>query len=170
MEFNVNPLPQLLSVVLQLVATLILFLVLRHFLFKPVTEFLDKRKEGIANDLDEASKNKEETETLRQEYEAKIKDAKQEGQVIIEAAKKRGEELKNGIVTDANDEAKGIIEKAKREIESEREKAVDHLKSEVVAIAMMAATKVIDKNLDENAHKQLINQFINEVGEGTWQN
>lgn len=170
LNFNVNALPKLIPFLLQISATIILFLILRHFLFKPVTEFLNKRQEGIAKDLDEASKNRNEAETLREQYELKIQEAKKEGQLIIEAAKKRGEELRENIIAEANNDAKNIVEKAKKEIETEREKAVDHLKSEVVAIAMMAASKVIDKNLDENAHKNLINQFINEVGEGTWQN
>lgn len=170
MEFSINALPELISVVIQFAATIILFLILRHFLFKPVTEFLNKRKEGIAKDLDDAKKDKEQSQRLREEYEIKIQDAKKEGQVIIEAAKKRGEELRDDIILEANNEAKDIIKKAQKQIEAEREKAIHHLKTEVVAIAMMAASKVIDKNLDENAHKTLINQFINEVGEGTWQN
>ena len=170
MGFNINALPQLESVVTQFAATIILFLILRHFLFKPVTEFLNKRKEGIAKDLDDAKKDKEQSQRLREEYEIKIQDAKKEGQVIIEAAKKRGEELRDDIILEANNEAKDIIKKAQNQIEAEREKAIHHLKTEVVSIAMMAASKVIDKNLDENAHKTLINQFINEVGEGTWQN
>ena len=167
---TVKALPIGIDVVLQLAATIILFLVLRHFLFKPVTEFLNKRKESIEKDINDAKENKENAIGLKEQYELKIEESKKEGQAIIEVAKKRGEELRDKIVEEANIEAKNIIEKAKREIEAEKEKAIDDLKSEVVTIAMMAASKVVDENLDVDAHKKLINQFISEVGEGKWQN
>lgn len=170
MNITVNALPIGIEVLLNILATVILFFILRHFLFGPVTEFLNKRKEGIANDLIEAKNNKAKAMELKKEYGLKIEEAKNEGQEIIEAARKRGEELRNKIVEDARIEAKDMVEKARKEINTEKEKAIDDLKTEVVTIAMMAASKVVDENLDVNAHKKLINEFISEVGEGKWQN
>ena len=163
-------LPVGIEVVLQLVATLVLFFVLRHFLFKPVTELLNKRKEAIEKEINDAKTGKEEALKLKESYEVKIQEAKKEGHEIIEASRKRGEELREEIVENANNEARGIIEKAKREMDSEREKAVDDLKNQVVTIAMMAASKVVEENLDADSHKKMINKFIDEVGESTWQN
>lgn len=170
MNIVVKALPVPIEVLLTWISTIILFFILRRFLFKPVTEFLEKRKEGIAKNITEAKDSKEEAIALKREYEIKIQEAKKEGQEIIEAARKRGEEFRNKIIEDANNEAKSMLEKARKEIESEKEKAIDDLKTEVVTIAMMAASKVVDENLDVNAHKKLINEFISEVGEGKWQN
>jgi len=169
-DITVRALPVGIEVVLNIIATIILFFILRHFLFGPVTEFLNKRKEGIANDLAEAKDNKEKAIELKNEYEVKIEEAKNEGKEIIEAAKKRGEDFRNKIIEDAKKEAQEIVEKGRKQIATEREKAVDDLKSEVVTIAMMAASKVVDENLDVNAHKKLISEFISEVGESKWQN
>ncbi|WP_427337917.1 F0F1 ATP synthase subunit B [Caloranaerobacter sp. DY30410] len=170
MSIDVRVIPELSSLVMQIIATIVLFLVLRHFLFKPVTEFLNARKEKIASDLLAANKNKEEAQNLKREYEMKIEASKKEAQEIIEAARRRGEEVREEIIKEAKKEAEAIIEKARKEIEREREKAVEELKEEVVTIAMLAASKVIDKNLDAKAHKEIINKFINEVGEAKWQN
>jgi F-type H+-transporting ATPase subunit b len=169
-NIEVRVIPSLLDVGLQILATVILFLILRHFLFKPVSKFLNERREKIAGDLDEAKKQKEEAYSLKEQYHLKIEEAKKEAQSIIEAGKKRAEELSDEIITEAKREADRIIERAQREIEREREKAMEELKTEVVTIAMMAASKVVDKSLDENAHRDMINKFINEVGENKWQN
>lgn len=170
MDIQINVLPDLVNFLLQIAATIVLFLVLRHFLFKSVSEFLAARKEKIANDLDEAKLRREEAETLRKEYESRIDEAKNEARVIVDSAKKRGEELKDQIVVEAKAEASNVLAKAKNDIDREREKTMADLKSEVVQIAMMAAEKVVEKSLDEKAHNEMINKFIDEVGEAQWQN
>ena len=170
MEFNISVIPNLEGVLLQLAATLVLFLVLRHFLFKPVSEFLKARQDRIENDIDEAKKSKEEASTLKRDYEIKIEKAKEEAKGIVESARKRGEDLREEIVKEAKDEAMALLEKARREIEREKSKAKDDLKKEVSNIALMVAGKIIDKELDNKSHEDLIAKFIDEVGESTWQN
>lgn len=170
MNFIVNVLPDPVNFGLQILATIFLFLILRHFLFKPVSEFLAKRKSIIENDLNEAKNKKEEALSLRRDYELKIQEAKGEAKAIIETSRKRGEGLREEIVLEAKKEAVAIADKARNDIEREKEKAIEDLKQEVVTVAMMAASKVIDKNLDENSHKDMINKFIDEVGESKWQN
>ncbi|WIV12181.1 F0F1 ATP synthase subunit B [Proteiniborus sp. MB09-C3] len=170
MDIQVNVLPDPVNFLLQISATLVLFLILRHFLFKPVSKFLADRKERIAQELGEAKSHREEAETLKKEYESRIDEAKQEARGIVDSAKKRGEELKAEIVVSAKTEAGNVLAKAKSDIEREKEKTMAELKSEVVEIAMMAAEKVVEKSLDEKAHKEMINKFIDEVGEAQWQN
>lgn len=165
---EVRVLPELVPVVLQLIATAILFVVLRHYLFKPVSEFLNQRKEKIEGELQDAKAKQEEAASLKKQYQLKIDDAKKEGQEIVEASKKRGDQLREDIIIEAKKEAENLVERARTEISREKEKAVEDLKAEVVTIAMMAASKVIDKNLDEAAHREMIGQFINEVGESQW--
>lgn len=170
MDIQINVLPDLVNFSLQIAATIVLFLVIRHFLFKSVSEFLAARKERIAKDLEEAKLQREEAENLRKEYEARIDEAKNEARGIVESAKKRGEELKDQILVEAKAEATNVLAKARNDIEREKEKTMAELKSEVVEIAMMAAEKVVEKSLDEKAHKEMIKKFVDEVGEAQWQN
>lgn len=170
MDIQINVLPDLVNFSLQIAATIVLFLVIRHFLFKSVSEFLAARKERIAKDLEEAKLQREEADNLRKEYETRIDEAKNEARGIVESAKKRGEELKDQILVEAKTEAGNVLAKARNDIERERERTMAELKSEVVEIAMMAAEKVVEKSLDEKAHSEMIKKFVDEVGEAQWQN
>lgn len=168
--FQVHVLPDWPNFLLQLASTGVLFLVLRHFLFTPVSNFLQERKEKISSDIKEAESQKVEASKLKSQYEAKIEEAKEEAKEIIESSRKRGDEIREEIVSDAKKEANNMIDKAKKEISREKEKAQQELKEEMVTVAMLAASKVIDENLDDKKHKDMINKFIDEVGENQWQN
>lgn len=170
MEFDIRVIPQLSSMILQLISTLLLFFILRHFLYKPVSKFMNDRKEGIQGDIDDAKALKNEAIELKSEYELKINEAKVEGQNIIEASRKRGEEIKEDIVSEAREEANGIMEKARVEIEREKEKALEEIKLQAGEMAILIASKVIDKNLDMNLQKDMIDKFVDEVGVDKWQN
>lgn len=170
MEFDIRVIPQLSSMILQLISTLLLFFILRHFLYKPVSKFMNDRKEGIQGDIDDAKALKNEAIELKSEYELKINEAKTEGQKIIEDSRKRGEEIKQDIVNEARVEANGIMEKARVEIEREKEKALEEIKLQAGEMAILIASKVIDKNLDMNLQKDMIDKFVDEVGVDKWQN
>lgn len=168
--FQVHVLPSLENFIPQIVATGVLFLVLRHFLFKPVTDLLDARSKKIVSNLEESTQQKEEALAVKAEYQAKLEDAKGEAREIVESAKKRSDQLKDEIIQEAKAEAQRISERAMLDIEREKQKMLVDLKSEVVDIAMLAATKVLEKDLDPNTHKTMINKFIDEVGESKWKN
>lgn len=168
--FEVHVLPDLANFIPQIIATGILFLVLRHFLFKPVTDLLDARSKKIVSNLEESTSYKREAEAVRAEYELKLEDAKGEAREIVETAKKRSEQIKDEILQEAKVEAQKISERSMLDIEREKQKMLVDLKSEVVEIAMLAATKVVEKDLDPSTHKTMINKFIDEVGESQWKN
>lgn len=170
MEFDVRVLPELSSMILQWASTLILFLILRHFLYKPVTKFMNDRSEKIQNDIDGAKALKGEAVQLKADYEERISSAKAEGQEIIEKSRKRGEEIKESIVSEARAEADGILQRARTEIEREKEKALEEIKLQAGEMAVLIAEKVIEKNIDANMQGDLINKFVNEVGTEKWQN
>lgn len=167
---EVHVLPDLANFIPQILATGILFLVLRHFLFGPVTEILNSRSEKIVSNLEESTAEKKEAEAIKAEYLLKLEDAKGEARDIVDTAKKRSDQLKDEIIQEAKAEAQKISERAMLDIEREKQKMLTDLKSEVVEIAMLAATKVVEKDLDPNTHKTMINKFIDEVGESQWKN
>lgn len=170
MDFDIRVLPISSSMILQLVAIVILFFILKHFLHEPVSNYMKERENRIQSDIDGAKALKEEATELKSEYEAKISEAKAEGQEIIESARKRGEEIKEDIIDEAKVEANGIVDRARKEIEREKEKALDEIKLQAGDMALLIASKVIDEELDISLQQDLINKFIDEVGTDKWQN
>lgn len=158
------------SLILQLLNTIIIFLVLKKLLFKPVTEFMEKRRKGIESSILNAESKNKEAEALMSEYETKLNDIKQERNEIIKDASKRAEERRDEIVKKAETEAKKIIEKANLDIQREKQKALNELKEQMSELVIMAAAKIIDKEIDSQKHDEMIKQFIDEVGEAKWQN
>jgi len=155
--------------VFQIINTFILFLILKKFLFKPVTEFMENREKEIVDSIKEAEEKNKEAESLKTEYLTKLKGAEEEGRQIVRDAAKRAEERANEILKAAEKEANLYKERATVEINREKEKAINTLKDDIASLAMLAATKVIEKNLDEESHKNLVKNFIDEVGETRWQ-
>lgn len=156
--------------VFQIVNTLILFLILKKWLFKPVTNFMKKRQDGIENSLNDAMKKNAEAEGLIETYEGKIKGSKDEGIEIIRQMKIEAEKIGEDIIKEAKIEAKKEKEKAIKEIKREREKAIDILKNEVSTVALLAASKVLEKELNEENHKEIIAKLLDEMGDSKWQN
>ncbi|CCQ94693.1 ATP synthase subunit b [[Clostridium] ultunense Esp] len=168
--FDVRVIPELSSMILTLLAVLILFWGLSKLLYKPVSKILNERKEKIQNDIDGAKVLKEEAATLKSEYESKLLDARKETQEIIESGRKRGEEIKEDIIAEAKKEAENIVEKAKREIQAEREKALLDVKMQAGEMAVLIASKIIEKDVDLASQQDLIEKFVDEVGTREWQN
>ena len=95
----------------------------------------------------------------------KISTAKAEGQEIIKQATLRAEQKETEIIANAKEEANQLREKASKDVEQERQKVMNEIKDEISNIAVLAASKVIEKDIDSNKHKELIDNFIKEVGE-----
>ncbi|RDY23569.1 ATP synthase F0 subunit B [Romboutsia maritimum] len=149
----------------QLVNTFLLFVVLKKLLFKPVLGIIEAREREIKANLDEGEKAKTEGLALKQEYEEKVSTAKTESQEIIKQATLRAEQKSEGILSTAKQEALNLKEKASKDVEQERQKVMNEIQTEISEIALLAASKVIEKDLDKSKHEELINNFIKEVGE-----
>lgn len=144
---------------------LILFLILRKVLFKKIIDVMDARDADIKNNIEAGQKAKEEGMKFKSEYETRIQDARDEGQMIVDFARKRAEEKSDTIISEAKKEAEYIKQKANNEIAKEKEQAFNNIKSEISEIAVLAASKVIEKDIDKAKHEDLIENFIKEVGE-----
>ena len=156
--------------VLQILNTFILYVVLKKLLFKPVTEFMDKRSNSIQESISLAKTKNEEADMLKLEYQSKIDDSEEEGIQIIRKAAKKAEDRAADIIKAAEKESTDLKERGKLEIEREKQKAINSLKNDIASIAMLAATKVVEEDIDEKKHIGLVNKFIDEVGEAKWQN
>ena len=154
----------------QLINTLILFLILKKFLFGPITAFMKKREDEIRNQMEHAKLLDEEAGKLKADYEGKLAIADEEGKDIVKKYTQRAENRAFEIVKTAESEVDTMKLHAHRELERERVKAVNELKGQISELTILAASKVVEKDLKEADHKELIDKFISEVGETQWQN
>ncbi|GAA0122904.1 ATP synthase F0 subunit B [Clostridium faecium] len=168
MDFQINIMPDWPIFISQLISTAVLFLVIKHFLFKPVSDMVNARKTKIENDISEAEIQVKEASILKNQYEQKVKEANDEARTIITLAKQREDKIKQEVLEETKLEVDDMFTKTKENIKREKEKAMSSLKHEIVEIAMLIAVEAIDKNLDEDTHQEMINKFIDEVGEAEW--
>src|SRR3712207_204375 len=148
-----------------IINTIVLFFILKRLLFKPVIKIIDDRERDIKDRIDEGNRAQEEGLKFKEEYEGKLDQVKNQGQEILELSKKRADERAEKIIFEARQEASAIKEKASLDIERERQQAFEDVKGEISDIAILAATKVIEKDMDTDKHKELIDDFISKVGD-----
>ncbi len=170
MERLINFDPQWINdIVLTGINVFILFFALSYFLFDPVRDFLQKRRDKIAGDLETAKTSKENALLLKADYEAKLKAVDKEAEEILSAARKKAKQQEAEIVAEAHAEAARIIERAGREIDLEKKKALEDVKTEMVSIAALMAEKAIGASMNVTIQNSLIEETLKEMGERTWQ-
>lgn len=138
---------------------------IKKFLIKPVKEIIEKRKQLATKELDEARVSNEEAAKLKAEYEQNLADAKNEANEIIASANRTASSKSEEIISNANKEAAAIRNKAEADIELERKAAVNGVKNEIGSMAVDIANKIIEREVNEEDHKKLIDEFIENVGE-----
>ena len=148
-----------------LLNTLILFLIFKKFLFDKVNAVLEERNGDVAKTYEDADKALENAKQLEIEYTEKIAAAKEESAEIVKNATKKAQTRSDEIIADAKNEARNIIDKAGADIEKEKKRAVNQIKDEISDIALSIASQVVSKEIDEKTHEQLIESFIDEIGE-----
>jgi len=156
------------TLVLQMINVAILFIVLKHFLFKPVTEFMEKRKQGILDDIKKARDKERNAEVLEKTYRKKIEEIEDKETVILSNARKEAIEMKDKIVSEARDEASKIVDRAKKEVETYKVSAKENIKTEMIEVAGVISKKVIDIEVDTNKHNEIIEDGIKDLGELEW--
>lgn len=148
-----------------IVAFAIVFWLMWKFAIPALNETLERRAAAVKADLEAAESAKVEAEKIRKDYEEQLASARDEANRIVEDARQAGEETRQGIVAKAEEEAVGIRERATSEIEGERERVAGQLKSQVAALSLDVAEKVVGRSLDRDAQQQLVDQFIDELGQ-----
>lgn len=142
----------------------ILCIILRHFLFKPVNDLINTRKNEIDSLIKKSELDNINAEKNRIESEGYLKSSKYEGKNIVEEYKGKAEHLSQDIIKEAHIEAQAIIDRAVKEAQREKEKAEAELKIQVVDLALLLSSKVLEETIDEEQHRRLIEDFIAKVG------
>ena len=155
--------------VFQIINTFIIFLILRHLLFKPVTEYMDKRTRTIEERIQTAQNREEESLAMKKQYEEKIAGIRDERNEILKEATRKGEERSDALISEAREEIRKMEERSQLDLEREKAKAIHEFKNQISELAVLAAAQVIQKELDPKRHEEMIQQFIEEVGQNEWQ-
>ena len=148
-----------------LLNTVALFLVLKHFLFKPVKKMIDDRQQEIDGLYKDPETAKADADAMQAEYRQKLSAAQQTSERLVKEAVARGQSREEEIIRKANQEASAILDKAAADIAMEKKKAVNDAKDEISGIAMAVAGKVVGRQLNDADQADLIDHFINELGD-----
>ncbi len=143
----------------------LLLVVLKKVAWGPILDALEARENEIKDALNAAEKAREEAERVSSDYEDAIRKAQAEAQQIISDAKTAGEKVKLDLEAIASVKADEIIEKAKAQIDAERVKVISEIKTVAVEISLSAAAKVIERNLDSDDNRKLINEALEGIGQ-----
>lgn len=148
-----------------LLNTTVLFLVLKKFLFIPVMNMIKDRQEEIDTMYLEADNAKQSALALEAEYKEKLSQATMTGESMVKEAMERGRNREEEILRQAKAEASAIMAKASADIALEKKKALNDAKNEISEIAMAIAEKVVGRELSGADHEDLVNGFIDRLGE-----
>ncbi|RAK09819.1 ATP synthase F0 subcomplex B subunit [Halanaerobium saccharolyticum] len=147
----------------QLLNFFVLMFLLKRYLYSPVKEILDKRADQINSDLDEAEETRKEAEEIKAEYEQKLKNAHNEAQKIVDKAESRANKKAKDIINNAEEKADNLKAKKLEEIEQAKKEAAAELRDDIADYTVQAANKLIQEQLDENKHQQMIMNFIDQL-------
>ena len=155
--------------VLMLIAVLVLYFLLSYLFFNPIRNLLDARKKMIADEIADAKKDREDAASLKATYDEKLKNADKETDEILSEARQRALQNEQRIENQAKTEASRIIARAEEEANLEKKRALDDVKQEMIAVAAMMATKVVQQNINTEIDESLVDATLKEMGDKTWQ-
>ncbi|MCX7877671.1 MAG: F0F1 ATP synthase subunit B [Ignavibacteria bacterium] len=142
---------------------LILLFILKKFAWGPLLKSLNDREQSIKDSVEKAEYLKQEAEKLLAEHRQMLSKADEEARRMLAEAKDMAEKHRNDMLAKTQDDAAKMIANAKAEIEREKVSAMNSLRDEIASLAVMAAGKIIEKNLDPSKQKDIIDSFINKM-------
>ena len=151
-------------VLVAIVQFLILFFLLQRFLWGPIQKTLQARADRIREGLENAEAAKREREQMKTEVERLLAEARREAAAIAERATKAAEAAATQIRAEAKAEGDRLRERAKADAEQLHQQALSQLRAEVASMAVLAASKILGKEVDANTHRALIERSLDEVG------
>lgn len=155
--------PSVSALVTQLLATFIMFFIVFKFFWKPIKGYINARKDFLENELKEAEKLNEEAKSNHELANKRIKELKIEARKIKEEAENQALEVRKSILLKADEEALAKKEKALRDIEKQKLEAQADIRKEIVDVALLAAQKIVEREIDEEDNTKLVEDFINDV-------
>lgn len=143
----------------------LLFLIVKKFLYKPVKKMLEARKSTIDAEYSAASEAREMAESDKKAYEEKLQGAKAEAEATIKNAVDLATEREKEIIAQAKVRAEGIVRQAENDASLERKKAEEGIKREIVEVSSLLTEKMLEREVSLADHKRFIDSFIEGIGD-----
>lgn len=153
-----------------LINFLILMGVLTRFLYKPFLNMLAARKQSIKDALDNAELTNRRADEKMEQYSKRISKVEEESREIIRTAKIKADAQARDIIEDARKEAGDIIAKAEKTIEKEKEKAMEDMKQEIAVLAVMAAERIVEREIQRAGQEAIVEEVIRQARSTGWRN
>ncbi|MBQ2700351.1 MAG: F0F1 ATP synthase subunit B [Clostridia bacterium] len=144
---------------------LIIFVILKKFLFKPVQKVVAAREEQVTKIYDEADKDREAASSMKKEYEARLAAAREEADGLVRNAVQTAQRKGDAIVAEASSQASHLKQKAEEEIAREKKQMLLDVKGEISDLAVSIASKVVEREVRAEDHQNFVDEFIRNVGE-----
>ena len=151
----------------QICNLMIQLVIFKKFLLKPVKKVIAERKAKADSQIADAQKLRTEAEAMKAEYEQNLQNARTEANQIVASAQKTAAARSEELLGEARAQAAALKQKAEADIAQERKKAVNEVKDEIGGMAMEIASKVVEREIKEADHQDLIDEFIKNVGEAS---
>jgi F-type H+-transporting ATPase subunit b len=142
---------------------LVMLILLAKLAFKPIAEALDRRGQTIKQALDDAEKARVEAKQTMEGYQKQLTEARNEAKKILDEARGLGENVRKDVVDKANAEASALMQRAQEEIQRQKEKGIQELRDTVASLSVQIAAKVIEKEVNEATHRQLVDNLIKDL-------
>jgi F-type H+-transporting ATPase subunit b len=152
------------SMIINVVGFLILLGLLKKFAFGPLFGIMEKRRIFVQEQIDSAEKNRIQTDSLLAEQKQAIQQARKDALEIMEQARQTSTKQADEMIHQTRAETARLKEEAMRDIENEKNKAITALKSQVSAMSVMIASKIIEKQIDAKSQEELVEHYLKEVG------
>lgn len=153
------------NILISLCNLLLLFLMLKHFLYKPVKKVVAERQAAIAREYEQAQSARSEAMDMKAEWTDKMASARAEADGIVENAVKSANAQSREILEQSREKAARLIRSAEEEAVAERRRAEQEIRTQIADVSVAVAEKVIGRELNADDHSQLIDAFIAEIGE-----
>ncbi len=153
------------QILISLINLVLLFLILKRFLFKPVKNILAKRQGELDKQYADAELAKSEANESRDQWQSKLSGAEAEANAIIREATDNAKYRSERLIAEAEEKAESIMRIAKSEAELEKKKAADGIKREIVEVSGALTEKMLEREINNEDHRALIDSFIEKVGE-----
>ena len=151
----------------QICNLMIQLVIFKKLLLNPVKKVIAERKAKADSQIADAEKLRTEAEAMKAEYEQNLQNARTEANQIVAAAQKSAAARSEELLGEARAQAAALKQKAEADIAQERKKAVNEVKDEIGGMAMEIASKVVEREIKEADHQDLIDEFIKNVGEAS---
>ncbi|OWA36150.1 ATP synthase F0 subunit B [Saccharibacillus sp. O16] len=152
------------SIVITLVAFLLLYWLLSRYAIGPLMSVMEKRRELVLSQLEEASSTREEAAAYVEQQKEALQQARKEAYDIIEQSRQTSGKQADQLIAQAKEESVRLKDEALRDIESEKNKAMAALRGEVGRVSVQIASKLIEKEIDEKSNEGLVDQYLKDVG------